>query len=158
MGHGPWWKGERGEWWVIGQGALLLTMALAPVAWPCATAPRGIWQTLGGFMILAGVGLAGRGAVELGPNLTPLPQPRPRGFLVRTGLYAHTRHPIYGGLIIAGFGWALWRSSGLHLALAVALAIYMNAKARHEETRLLARFPEYEDYRRRTRRLIPGVF
>ncbi|MDR7544169.1 MAG: isoprenylcysteine carboxylmethyltransferase family protein [Armatimonadota bacterium] len=158
MRRAPWWRGERGEWWVIGQGVLLLAMALAPAAWPCSTAPRVIWQTLGGSLILAGLGVAGRGAVELGPNLTPLPEPRPRGFLVRTGLYAHTRHPIYGGLIIAGVGWALWKGSGLHLVLAVALALYMNAKARCEEGRLLARFPEYEDYRRRTKRLIPGVF
>ena len=41
--------------------------------------------------------------------------------------------------------------------LAVALALYLDAKARMEERWLLARFPDYAGYRARTRRLFPWV-
>jgi protein-S-isoprenylcysteine O-methyltransferase Ste14 len=77
--------------------------------------------------------------------------------LVQTGVYARARHPIYGGLIVAAVGWALWRSSGVHLALAVALALYLDAKARMEERWLLERFPDSAGYRARTRRLLPWL-
>jgi len=95
---------------------------------------------------------------DLGPNLSPLPRPRRDAVLVTTGAFAHTRHPIYGGMIIAAVGWALWRGSGLHLLLAAVLAVYMSAKASHEEELLRARFDAYAAYRERTRRLIPWIY
>ncbi len=154
----PWWKGTRGEWWVVGQGILLVAVALAPAVWRWNAPSRTLWAALGAALIVAGLGLAVRAIIELGPNLTALPRPRRKGVLVQTGVYARARHPIYGGLVIAAAGWALWRTSGLHLALAGALAVYMHSKALHEETLLRARFPEYEAYRARTKRLIPWVF
>ncbi len=154
----PWWKGTRGEWWVVGQGLLLAAVALAPAAWRWSAPSRTLWAALGAALIVAGLGLAIRAIVELGPNLTALPRPRRKGVLVQTGVYAQARHPIYGGLIIAAAGWALWRTSGLHLVLAGALAVYVHFKAVKEETFLRERFPDYDTYRARTKRLIPWVF
>ncbi|MGQ0569939.1 MAG: methyltransferase family protein [Armatimonadota bacterium] len=153
-----WWKGTRGEWWVIGQGVLMAALAVAPAVWRWTAPARALWVTLGVALVLAGIGLAVRAVIELGPNLTALPRPRRRGVLVQTGVYALVRHPIYGGLIIAAGGWALWRASGLHLLLAGVFAVYMNAKSLHEETLLLEVFPEYLAYRQRTKRLIPWLF
>lgn len=153
-----WWKGERGEWWVAGQGILMAALVAAPVRWTWRAPSRAFWIAIGAMLMLAGLGMAVRAMIQLGPSLTALPRPRRRATLQDTGLYAYARHPIYGGAIVAAFGWALWRASGLHLVLAAALATYMNAKAAHEETLLVQRFPEYEDYRRRTRRrLIPWI-
>jgi protein-S-isoprenylcysteine O-methyltransferase Ste14 len=153
----PWWKGARGEWWVIGQAALIAALAFARRS-PTWTGPAEGWsRVLGALLIVAGVGLAIRAGFELGPNLSPFPRPGRDASLTRTGLYARVRHPIYGGVILTGFGWALWRSSGLHLLLAVVLAVYMNAKAAHEEVHLLRRFPDYDVYRKSTRRMIPWV-
>ena len=154
----PWWKGTRGEWWVAGQGILLAAVAVAPAAWRWNAPSHTVWAALGAALIIAGLGLAVPAIIELGPNLTALPRPRRKGVLVQTGVYAEARHPIYGGLIIAAAGWALWRTSGLHLLLGGALAIYLNAKALHEEVLLRERFPEYDAYRARTKRLIPRVF
>lgn len=112
----------------------------------------------GGLLIAAGIGMAVRAIIELGPNLSPFPQPQENASLTRRGLYARVRHPIYGGLIVAGLGWALWKGSALHLLLAVVLALYMNAKAAREELHLLTRFPEYAAYRNATRRMIPWVY
>jgi protein-S-isoprenylcysteine O-methyltransferase Ste14 len=111
----------------------------------------------GALLVAAGLGLAAKGLRDLGPNLSPFPRPHRSATLVQTGVFAHTRHPIYGGLIMASTGWALWRGSGLHLLLTTALAAYLYAKGRHEEMLLLERFPEYAAYRKRTKRLIAGI-
>lgn len=153
----PWWKGERGEWWVAGQAALIVALAWAPAAWGWAGHSRALWRGLGGLLILAGLGIAARAGIALGSNLTAFPKPRHDGFLVQSGIYARARHPIYGGLILVAFGWSLWLRSGLHLGLALVLALYMLAKARREEAFLAARFPEYAAYQQRTKRLLPWI-
>lgn len=150
-------RGRRGEWWAIGQLALLAAIACAPAMWGWTEA-RAPWRVAGALLALAGVVLAARGLHDLGPNLSPFPRPRRTATLVTAGVYARTRHPIYGGLIAAAAGWALWRTSGLHLALAAALAAYLHAKARYEEALLVERFPDYAAYRARTKRLIPWLF
>jgi protein-S-isoprenylcysteine O-methyltransferase Ste14 len=154
----PWWKGRRGEWWVAGQGILFAAIVVAPAAWQWAAPPRRGWTALGALLIIAGLGLAARAVIELGPNLSALPRPLRNGVLVRTGVYAQARHPIYGGLIIAAAGWALWHTSGLRLLLAGVLALYLHAKALYEESLLRERFPDYATYRARTKRLIPWIF
>lgn len=151
-----WWKGRRGEWWVIGQLALMTAVLFAPAAWRWTVARR-VWVIPGALLVAAGLGLAAKGLRDLGSSLSPLPQPRRSGTLVQTGTYAAVRHPIYGGIIIASLGAALWRTSGLHLLLTTALAAYLHAKSQHEETLLLDRFPEYAAYRMRTKRLIPWI-
>ncbi len=144
---------------MAGQFVLIAAIALAPADWAWAAPLRIVSRGAGGLLILAGVGVAGWAMRELGPNLTPLPQPRSNGSLIRTGLYRWARHPIYAGLIAAAFGWALWKGSGLHVLLSAALALYVGAKASYEERHLLVRFPEYRAYRRTTRwRFFPGFF
>lgn len=154
----PWWKGTRGEWWVVGQGLLMAAVVFAPPAWRWTSPARGVWVALGAALVAIGLGLAASAMRELGPSLSPFPRPRRDATLVTTGAFAHARHPIYGGLIIAAFGWALWRGSGLHALLATVLAVYMTAKANHEETLLLARFEGYALYREGRKRLIPWIF
>ncbi len=154
----PWWRGTRGEWWVVGQGVLMATVVFAPPAWRWAAPARALWIALGVGLVAVGLGFAVRAMRDLGPNLSPLPRPRRDAVLVTTGAFARTRHPIYGGMIIAAVGWALWRGSGLHVLLAAVLAVYMSTKASHEEELLRARFDGYAAYRERTKRLIPWVY
>ncbi|MDR7555148.1 MAG: isoprenylcysteine carboxylmethyltransferase family protein [Armatimonadota bacterium] len=153
----PWWKGPRGEWWVAGQTALILALALTPPGWTWGGAPRRVLAVIGAALVVVGLAYAAAAIRALGPSLSPLPRPRHRAVLVQTGVYARVRHPVYGGLIVAAVGWALWRASGVHLALAGALALYLDAKARIEERWLLERFPDYAGYRARTRRLLPWL-
>ena len=69
------------------------------------------------------------------------------------------RHPSYLGLLVNSFGWALAFRSGVGVLLTVILIPLLLARIRSEEALLLSQFGnEYGEYRRRTSRLIPGVF
>lgn len=77
--------------------------------------------------------------------------------IVDTGPYGIVRHPIYTGLILAGFATALERGTAFAFAGAALLAISFVIKARMEEEFLRTRLgPEtYDAYRRRVPMLVP---
>jgi len=114
-----WWRGLRGEYWVIAQGFLLLGFVILPNdqpnfidldidAWHYAslglTALFSVWAMI----------LLGRSLFDLGQNLTPLPHPRDDGQLVQTGIYSLVRHPLYSGVIFLAFTYASWQISWVH--------------------------------------------
>jgi len=45
-------------------------------------------------------------AARLGEGLTPFPKPPAQAQLVRRGVYAMVRHPVYAGLMALSLGWA----------------------------------------------------
>ena len=149
--------GPRGEGWVLLQGVLLVVVVAA--GWSLGPDWSGPLRLAGVFvgivLIIGGSVLAFRGVVDLGGALTPLPRPRDGAELVETGAYAFVRHPIYGGLILAAFGWAIVQASIVAVALAAVLAAFLRVKSAREEAWLQQRFPAYAAYRARTRRLIP---
>lgn len=158
MSGTSWWRGSRGEWWVVGQVVLLLALAAVPPRGP-RLFPHAPWVAGTALVLaLAGVAFLAAGARALGGALSPLPAPRPGAQLVRRGIYRWVRHPIYTGVILLAGGWAVFRASALHLVLALAVAVFFGAKASSEERRLVQRYPEYEDYRRATRRFLPWLF
>jgi protein-S-isoprenylcysteine O-methyltransferase Ste14 len=150
-------RGSRGEGWVVAQALLLAAVFVAglvgppwwdPLAWPALP--------VGSLLLALGVLLALSGIRGLGRSLTPLPKPRAEGRLVETGIYGRVRHPIYGGLVVAALGWALLTASVVALVLTAVLLGFFVLKARFEEAWLSERFPDYEEYRRRTpRRFLP---
>ena len=157
MSHLP-TLGPRGEGWVVIQVVLLGAIALAAVLGPAWD--DGLWAAtaaLGAALLVAGLTLAIRGTLDLRHALTPLPYPRRDATLVESGVYRRVRHPIYGGLIVAAFGWGLVTASPVALALAITLLVFFELKSRREEVWLVERYPDYPAYRARTRRLIPWI-
>ncbi|MEB3289538.1 MAG: isoprenylcysteine carboxylmethyltransferase family protein [Leptolyngbya sp.] len=157
------WKGQRGEYWVLAQMLLLVIYGVVPSYQPLdpAAIPLGLRYGivgLAGLLAILAVLLLGRGLLDLGQNLTPLPYPREDGELVQTGVYGWVRHSLYSGLILGTFALGLWRFSLSHLAVSLALFGVLNAKANQEEIWLQDRYPEYQDYRQRVKKLIPWVF
>ncbi len=88
---------------------------------------------------------------NINPTLTTAPSPNPQP--------AYVRHPLYSGLLLASLGLAGATHSEERLALAVALALVLEAKIKFEEGFLVERYgAAYEDYRGRVKKLIPFVY
>jgi protein-S-isoprenylcysteine O-methyltransferase Ste14 len=78
---------------------------------------------------------------------------------VTNGIYGVIRHPSYLGLIVIMFGWGLVFRSWIGILLAALVIPVLLARIRAEESLLHAYFgEEYERYRTRTSRLIPGIY
>jgi len=151
--------GSRGEGWVVIQFVLLPAVALAGLVDPAAVSPPpAIAWAVGLALMAAGALLLGRGLLDLGRNLTPVPHPRDDAQLVVSGVYAIARHPMYGGLILTAFGWALVAASPLTLALAVVLLLFFGLKSRREEVWLSERYEGYPAYAARTKRFVPWLY
>ena len=76
--------------------------------------------------------------------------------LIRTGPYAHFRHPIYSGLDLAAIGGALAIDQWRCVAGVVLIVLGYWIKARKEESMLAAQFGEaFTEHRRHTGFLIP---
>ncbi|MFV2063995.1 MAG: isoprenylcysteine carboxylmethyltransferase family protein [Chloroflexota bacterium] len=113
---------------------------------------------LGVVLITAGGILFTWGLIALGRNLTPNPRPLESATLVEGGAYALVRHPLYGGLTVAAFGWGLLQASPVALLLAVGLFGFFDLKSRREETWLVKKYAGYVEYASRVRRLIPWIY
>jgi protein-S-isoprenylcysteine O-methyltransferase Ste14 len=155
--------GPRGEGWLAAQLALIFAVAQAPALDPWRPEVSGPTASLlglvGASLSTLGVAIAIGAALQLlrRRSFSALPQPRDDGGLVDTGLYARVRHPIYSGIALGGFGWAIARGSPLALAADVALVAILYLKAAREEELLVRHYPAYAAYRARTKRLIPGI-
>ena len=162
MTRPPWWKGNRGEWYVVAQFAVFLLIAFGPHGRPGL--PEwgypfdGIATLAGGCLLILGGLLTVAGFFSLGTNLSLLPRPPERGELVEGGAYRLVRHPIYSGIFFSALGWGLWLRSWLTIGYALILFVVHDLKARREERWLREKFPGYDEYQKRVRRLIPFVY
>ena len=86
------------------------------------------------------------------------PTPRPDVELVERGPYRWVRHPMYVAVLLTALALVLnWPTAGrwgCWLVLAVDLVVKLN----YEERLLTCALPHYAEYRRRTWRLMPGVY
>lgn len=102
--------------------------------------------------------LGGLGFINIRKYLTPLPYPVDHNRLVMHGVYRLVRHPLYSSQLFAALGWVLFTLSLSHLLLLVIGFFFFDYKASREEGWLTERHPEYSDYSKRVRKLIPYLY
>jgi protein-S-isoprenylcysteine O-methyltransferase Ste14 len=158
-----WWRGEKGEYWVLLQTILSVGFLLLPV-YPVFTLEglSPVWKYIGWgltglFSLIASILLLG-GSLELGKNLTPLPYPKDDGKLVTSGIYSVVRHPIYSGVIFLAIAYSCWKLSLTHIIGAMLLFLFFDIKARKEESWLRIKFSDYDVYQTRVKKLIPRIY
>ena len=154
---------DRGNRWVLAAfGVIGLLMAYIP-----AYTDRMEFWTLDGdavrwirvALFAAGGALRIWPVFVLGHRFSGLVAIQPGHRLVTDGIYGVIRHPSYLGLLVTSLGWALAFRSGVGLLLTLASTLVVLGRIQAEEKLLGSHFgAEYEAYRRRTSRLIPGVY
>ena len=162
MAQTPWWKGTHGEWYVVGQIALIILVFFGPRTlhgWPILTTPfTWLGSIAGGIILLGGSLLLIVAIFRLGSNLTAVPYPKEQGTLIETGPYRLVRHPMYCGGILIAFGWAFLVHGWLTLGYATIMLAFFEVKARREEQWLMGKFPGYTEYQKRVHKLIPFIY
>jgi protein-S-isoprenylcysteine O-methyltransferase Ste14 len=119
-----------------------------------------VFGTLGLALGIGGIAFAIWARLVLGRNWSGMVmQVRDQHELIQTGPYALVRHPIYTGLLLGIFGTALTLGTlASYLGVAAGLVALL-LRVEIEERLMAGEFgATHDDYRRRTRKLIPFVW
>lgn len=154
---------DRDNRWVL---AAFAVIGLLEAYLPAYTDRKGFWTLDGDSVRWIGVTLFIFGGAlrilpvfVLGRRFSGLVAIQPGHTLVTTGIYGVIRHPSYLGLLVNALGWAFAFRSGVGVLLTVLTIAPLVARINSEEALLRAQFDaEYDAYRARTSRLIPGVY
>jgi protein-S-isoprenylcysteine O-methyltransferase Ste14 len=154
---------DRDNRWVI---AALAIIGIASAYLPAWSDRHEFWTFGGNAARWLGVALFALGGVlrvwpvyVLGNRFSGLVAIQPGHRLMTEGIYASIRNPSYLGLLISSFGWGLAFRSVLGLLLAALMIPPLIARIHSEEKLLASEFgAEYDAYRVRTSRLIPGLY
>lgn len=118
----PWWKGKRGEYYVLVRVLLIILVFLGPRS----SFSLPLWMNpytqiiffAGGLLLFSGALLLLFSILKMGANLTPVLYPKEQAKLLETGSYKYVRHPMYSGGLLMSFGWALFIQSPLTICYA----------------------------------------
>jgi protein-S-isoprenylcysteine O-methyltransferase Ste14 len=80
------------------------------------------------------------------------------GGLVTTGPYRFIRHPIYTAVCLFGWAGVVSHWSALAAGLGVVMTVGALARMLCEERLVVERYPEYREYARTTKRVVPFVY
>jgi protein-S-isoprenylcysteine O-methyltransferase Ste14 len=118
---------------------------------PLVLSLSGALKTLGWLLLAAGSVAVIWGHLQLGWRTH---MPSMRDTLVRHGLYARVRHPIYSGMMLVFVGLA-WLRPTATVIIACALGLlWLIAQARLEELDLVQRLPAYREYMEQVPRFV----
>ena len=154
---------DRGNRWVLAAFGVLGLLAAFLPAW---TDRMDVWTLDGSAIRWLGVALfAAGGALRLWPvfvlgeRFSGLVAIQPGHRLVTGGVYGAIRNPSYLGLLVNMLGWGLAFRSIVGVLLTGLMIPPLLARIGAEERLLRAEFgAEYDAYRARTFRLIPGLY
>ncbi|MFY1111489.1 MAG: methyltransferase family protein [Methanosarcinaceae archaeon] len=114
--------------------------------------------TLGLALTLFGTGLRAWGLWSLGKYFSAHIEIRDNHELVETGPYRFIRHPAYAGNILQAAGIPLILNAYFSLSISAVLIFLFLYRLKLEEEVLSREVKGYEDYLKRTYRLIPKIW
>lgn len=117
--------------------------------------PKTIYKLIGAFLIILSSIPFMQGHIELGWRTH---MPSVKDTLVRNGLYAYVRHPIYAGGFFILIGLALIRPTLAFVTACALASIWLIIQARLEEIDLKQRMPDYQEYMKQVPRFIPYLW
>lgn len=112
---------------------------------------------IGFIFSILGFLIAVLSVLQLNKNLTVFPTPKTDSELITFGMYKFSRHPIYTGLILFTFGYAIFKASLFKVLIALVLLLLFYFKTNYEEQKLLQKFSNYNDYKKKVNRFFPKI-
>ena len=154
---------DRGNRWIF---VPLAVIGVLSAYLPAYTDRLDVWTIDGDATRWLGLALYTVGGVlriwpvfVLGRRFSGLVAIQPGHTLVTSGIYGIIRHPSYLGLLVGALGWGLAFRSVVGVLLMVLTVPVILARIRAEEALLHTQFgAEYDAFRARTSRLIPGTY
>jgi protein-S-isoprenylcysteine O-methyltransferase Ste14 len=139
-------------------GAIVLAAHSATLA--PALRFRGPHRAIGIAVMWLGLAIRAWAIAALGGSFRTTVEVDPGQTIVSSGPYRWVRHPSYTGLILILGGFGLGAGNWLALAASVALPLpALLWRIRVEEAEMIRVLGDpYHSYRRRTKRLVPGVW
>ena len=129
----------------LGVGIMHLPIVTLTLPWQIVADIFVLGGSLGSVLVLA----------RLGKAFSIMPEARQ---LVTGGPYAYARHPLYAvGMASRWLGIAMQHIQPWAALLGVGVIVLQVVRSVFEERVLAEAYPEYESYRARTKRFIPGV-
>lgn len=95
--------------------------------------------------------------IQLNTKISPFPTPKNDSRLITNGAFEFTRHPIYTGIFMALFCYAIVVGSGFKVAVSVLLLVLFYFKSTYEEQLLIQHFPEYKNFQSSVGQLFPYI-
>lgn len=151
----------------IGLASALFGLAILP-AFHVATGipgaadyPGSAWAVALGMLLFASaLWVFRRSHKDLGKNWSITLQIRERHKLIRTGIYAVLRHPMYTSFMLMGLGqFFLISNWAAGLSGLIGFAVLFFLRVDKEERMMLETFgPEYRSYMENTKRIIPYFY
>jgi protein-S-isoprenylcysteine O-methyltransferase Ste14 len=128
--------------------------------WAAPVIKTNLFLYMGSVLILAGMVIRFIAVRSLGKFFTVNLAIQANHLLIKTGIYKYIRHPSYSGSLLSFLGFSLTLNNWLSLMIILLpiLAAFIN-RINIEEQLLQKKFgSEYEEYKRKTRRLIPQIY
>ena len=154
---------DRDNRWVL---IFFFAIGIASGYVPALTDRLDFWTIDGNAVRWIGVPLFSVGGVlriwavyVLGDRFSGLVAIQPGHTLATTGIYARIRNPSYLGLLVMSLGWSFAFRSAVGVLMTAAYLPPLIARMKAEERLLASQFgAEYDAYRARTWRLVPGFY
>jgi protein-S-isoprenylcysteine O-methyltransferase Ste14 len=96
--------------------------------------------------------------INFGQFVTPNPVPLKNYTLKTSGMYKYIRHPIYSSVLLSLLGFVVYCQSLSGLVFWFIGLLFIGYKTNFEEEQLILKFPEYIDYRKNTKKVIPFIY
>ncbi len=147
-------KSRKNEEYILFGGQMLLMLGyILPVSFLKFQLPY-LLKPILGFFACCGILFNLIALWQLRDFISPFPSPRTNTLLLTKGIFKYSRHPIYTGILLSYFSYALFEGNTFKLVITFLLLLLFLVKSSYEERLLSARFSSYHHYKNNTRRFL----